>query len=82
MARAGTTEEMIDKASETARGAADQASDLAERAVDRGREAATSVKEVTGTMKEALDTSLKNQPMATLAVAVALGFVLGALWRS
>ena len=26
--------------------------------------------------------SLKNQPMATLAIAAALGFVLGAIWKT
>ena len=33
-------------------------------------------------MKGAVDNSIKDQPMATLAVAWAIGFVLGALWKS
>ena len=33
-------------------------------------------------MKGAVDKSIKDQPMATLAVAAAAGFVLGTLWKS
>jgi hypothetical protein len=32
--------------------------------------------------KGAVDRSLRQQPMATLAAAAMLGFVLGALWKS
>ena len=38
--------------------------------------------EVAGNLKGAVDRSVKDQPMATLAVAAAVGFVLGALWKS
>ena len=37
---------------------------------------------VAGNVKGAVDKSVKDQPMATLAVAAVLGFVLGALWKS
>jgi len=37
---------------------------------------------VAGNLKGALDTSLKDQPMATLAFAAVVGFVLGAIWKS
>jgi hypothetical protein len=30
----------------------------------------------------AIKTSLKRQPMTTLGFAVAMGFVLGALWKA
>jgi ElaB/YqjD/DUF883 family membrane-anchored ribosome-binding protein len=33
-------------------------------------------------VKGAVDKSIKDQPMATLAAAAAVGFVLGALWKS
>ena len=33
-------------------------------------------------MKGAVDNSIKDQPMAALAVAGEIGFVLGALWKS
>lgn len=53
-------------------------SDLAER----GRDASRSVREVTDNFGSALDRSLERQPMTTLALAVAAGFVLGALWKA
>jgi ElaB/YqjD/DUF883 family membrane-anchored ribosome-binding protein len=40
------------------------------------------MQEVAGNVKGAIDKSIKDQPMATLAVAAVLGFVLGALWKS
>lgn len=49
---------------------------------ERGREVGGEVQAVAGNLKSAVDTSVKDQPMATLAVAVALGFVIGALWKS
>jgi ElaB/YqjD/DUF883 family membrane-anchored ribosome-binding protein len=78
----GKGEGLVDQAADTMRGAVDQASDLAERTMAKGREAAATVQEVSGTMKGAIDTSLKHQPMATLAVVAAFGFLLGALWKS
>lgn len=53
-------------------------SDLA----DRGREASRSVRDVADNFGAALDNSLERQPMTTLAMAVAVGFVLGALWKA
>jgi ElaB/YqjD/DUF883 family membrane-anchored ribosome-binding protein len=40
------------------------------------------VQEVAGNLKGAVDRSVKDQPMATLAMAAVVGFVLGALWKS
>jgi ElaB/YqjD/DUF883 family membrane-anchored ribosome-binding protein len=48
----------------------------------RGREASRSVREVTDNFGTALDRSLDRQPMTTLAMAVGVGFVLGALWTA
>ena len=50
--------------------------------LEQGREAGEQVQEVAGNIKGAVDKSVKDQPMATLAVVAALGFVLGALWKS
>ena len=49
---------------------------------NQGREIQENVSEVAGNLKSAVENSVKPQPMATLAVATALGFVLGALWKS
>jgi ElaB/YqjD/DUF883 family membrane-anchored ribosome-binding protein len=61
---------------------ANQAEDVANRVTAQGRDAAERVQEVAGNFKGAVDRSVKDQPMATLAVAAVLGFVLGALWKS
>ena len=61
---------------------ADQAERMANRVAEQGRDAGERMQEVAGNFKGALDKSLKEQPMATLAMAAILGFVLGALWKS
>jgi ElaB/YqjD/DUF883 family membrane-anchored ribosome-binding protein len=56
----------------------DTVSDLAQR----GRDASRSVREVSDNFGTALDRSLEKQPMTTLALAVGVGFLLGALWKA
>jgi ElaB/YqjD/DUF883 family membrane-anchored ribosome-binding protein len=73
---------MADKASDQFRSMADQAENMANRVGEQGRDAAERVQEVAGNFKGAVDRSVKDQPMATLAVAAVIGFVLGALWKS
>jgi len=71
-----------DKATDQLGRVADQAEGMANRLAEQGRDAGERVQEVAGNMKGALDRSLKEQPMATLAMAAVLGFVLGAIWKS
>jgi ElaB/YqjD/DUF883 family membrane-anchored ribosome-binding protein len=82
----GTTSDRIadlkDKASDQFSKAADQAENMASRAAEHGREAGERMQEVAGNFKDVLDRSVKDQPMATLAGAAIVGFVLGALWKS
>jgi ElaB/YqjD/DUF883 family membrane-anchored ribosome-binding protein len=73
---------IADKAADTFRSVASKAEDLAVRVAEQGREVGDRMQEVAGHMKGAVDTSIKQQPMATLAVAAVIGFVLGALWKS
>ena len=73
---------VMERATETVRSATSQATDFADRALEQGREVGARAQNAPVAMREALDTSLKQQPMATLAVVAALGFVLGALWKS
>jgi ElaB/YqjD/DUF883 family membrane-anchored ribosome-binding protein len=82
-------EQVADKAAEYAGKAGEQfdraveGADATIRSVaEHGREAGERVQEVAGNFKTAVDKSMKDQPMATLAVVGALGFVLGALWKS
>jgi ElaB/YqjD/DUF883 family membrane-anchored ribosome-binding protein len=62
--------------------AAERAESVANRVAGQGREAGERVQEVAGNFKTALDKSVRDQPMATLATVAMVGFVLGALWKS
>jgi ElaB/YqjD/DUF883 family membrane-anchored ribosome-binding protein len=72
---AGRASAKIDRAVESAE-------QTAHSIANQTREAGESVQEVAGNVKVAIDRSVKEQPMATLAVAAALGFVIGAIWKS
>ena len=61
---------------------ADQVEGAVKSVTERGRDVGHDVQEVAGNIKTAVDTSVKDQPMATLAVAAVVGFVLGALWKT
>ena len=58
-----------------------QAQDATNRLVEQARDAGTGMQEVTGNMKGALDKSLHDQPLATLALTAIVGFFLGAIWK-
>jgi ElaB/YqjD/DUF883 family membrane-anchored ribosome-binding protein len=47
----------------------------------RGQEAINAVSEAGDHVMEAIDESLKRRPYTTLALAVVVGFLFGALWR-
>jgi ElaB/YqjD/DUF883 family membrane-anchored ribosome-binding protein len=72
---------MTDKAKDQLRSMADRAEEAADRVAEHGREAGHRVQEVAGNLRGAVDKSVKDQPMATLALAAIAGFVLGALWK-
>jgi ElaB/YqjD/DUF883 family membrane-anchored ribosome-binding protein len=50
-------------------------------AQDKGMDAVDAVREVGDNMIDALDVSLKKRPLTTLALAVGIGFLFGAMWR-
>jgi ElaB/YqjD/DUF883 family membrane-anchored ribosome-binding protein len=60
---------------------ADAMEDVATRIPDQGRAAGQQLREVAGNISGAVDKSIKEQPMATLAAAAVIGFMLGALWK-
>lgn len=62
--------------------ATDTVQDIAGRVVEQGREAAHQVQDAAGSVQSAVNQSIKDQPLATLAAAAVVGFVLGALWKS
>ncbi|MBS0270581.1 MAG: hypothetical protein JSS54_16620 [Proteobacteria bacterium] len=57
----------------------DEASDRAQEIAGQARQ---QVGDVAGNVKGAIDKSVKDQPIATLVMAAAVGFVIGALWKS
>lgn len=46
-----------------------------------GERSFDAVRDTTDTMLEALETSVRTRPIATLGVALGLGFLFGATWR-
>jgi ElaB/YqjD/DUF883 family membrane-anchored ribosome-binding protein len=83
----GGRSDFPDKASDLKDKATDQLKKVAERVEGYASSAAdhlrdTGAGEVAGNLKGAVDRSVKDQPMATLAMAAAIGFLLGALWKS
>jgi ElaB/YqjD/DUF883 family membrane-anchored ribosome-binding protein len=44
-------------------------------------EAAAAVRDVRDTFSDAIEESVQERPFATLAVALGVGFVMGAMWR-
>jgi ElaB/YqjD/DUF883 family membrane-anchored ribosome-binding protein len=62
--------------------AASRAENVANKVAEQGRDAGERMQEVAGNLKGAIDKSITDQPMATLATAAVFGFVLGALWKS
>jgi ElaB/YqjD/DUF883 family membrane-anchored ribosome-binding protein len=66
-----------------------QAMDLAKDNLDgvlgsaqaKGRQVAEAVGEVRDNLASAIDESLEERPYTTLALAVAMGFIVGAMWR-
>jgi ElaB/YqjD/DUF883 family membrane-anchored ribosome-binding protein len=76
------TDDFIDKGAEQFKKVADRVEGLATGAAGQMREVSDRTGEVAGNFKGALDKSVKDQPMATLALAAAVGFILGALWKS
>jgi ElaB/YqjD/DUF883 family membrane-anchored ribosome-binding protein len=60
---------------------ADRAQGESGRIAEHGRNAGERMQEVAGNIKGAIDKSVKEQPMATVALTAVAGFILGALWR-
>lgn len=50
-------------------------------ASEMGSEAADAMREVRDTLADAVEDSVQNRPFTTLAMALAAGFVVGAIWR-
>jgi ElaB/YqjD/DUF883 family membrane-anchored ribosome-binding protein len=84
--RAGDYSRTADDLANKATNLAEQTGEKIERTVqnlaDQGREATEQLQNVADNFKTAVDKSVKDQPLTTLAVAAGVGFVIGALWKS
>ena len=56
--------------------------EAAHSVADQGREVSENVQAVANNMKDALEKSMREKPLTTLAMAAAAAFVLGAIWKS
>lgn len=74
--------DLREKAGEQIAKVADQVEGAATQLAKHGRDVGENVQEVADNMKTAVNKSVREQPMTTLAVAAAVGFVLGAVWKS
>lgn len=75
-------DELADKAANFAERTGEEIQRVAQNVADQGREATEQFQEVAHNFKSAVDKSVKDQPLTTLAVAAGVGFVIGALWKS
>lgn len=74
--RSGST--LAERAYDAAR---DKVDDVVGAGVDKVRDEAEGVVRVADDLRSSVRRSLKEQPMMTLAIAAAVGFVLGAIWK-
>ena len=81
MAQSSHQDTPKERATERFERLAEKATDQFRNLADRSRDAGERMQEVAGNLKGAVDKSVKEQPMATLALAAIAGFVLGALWK-
>jgi ElaB/YqjD/DUF883 family membrane-anchored ribosome-binding protein len=80
--RYGGGSDLADKATDQLKKVADRVEGVAGAAADQMRDVTDRTGEVAGNFKRAVDKSVKEQPMTTLVMAAAIGFLLGALWKS
>ena len=85
----GSGDELVDRITDVGVRAADTMGRMAghveetrDELMAQGAELSASVQKVGKNFSKALDKSVSEQPMTTLGLAIATGFVLGALWKA
>jgi ElaB/YqjD/DUF883 family membrane-anchored ribosome-binding protein len=73
-----TSEETLAEIKDRARRIRDDMDEFVSSATGRGRDA---LRDVSSDVNEAMQTSLREHPLAVLAIAAGLGFIFGATWR-
>ncbi len=76
------TREAADELADKAANLAERTGEQIERFAEQGRQATEQIQVVAENFKTAVDKSVKDQPLTTLAIAAGVGFVIGALWKS
>jgi ElaB/YqjD/DUF883 family membrane-anchored ribosome-binding protein len=79
---ASTMADLKDTAMDQIGKAGARAGRMAESVAGQATEAGEKVQEAAATVNTTVRQLIKDQPIATLAVVAALGFVLGAFWKS
>jgi len=78
---AETSDTALNEAKAQLRRIKDNVDAMISGAGEKGREASEAVRDVTDNFAEAVEESLRSRPLTTLAMAVGIGFVFGAVWR-
>lgn len=73
--------DMADTATDKLKEAGASAQEMADNVATQARKYGEKAQEAAKQFKPFVEKSLKEQPMATLAGAAVIGFVLGALWK-
>jgi len=73
--------EMADTATDKLKDIGESAQDIAGKVTEQARVYGEKAQAAASEFKPFVEKSLKEQPMATLAGAAVIGFVLGALWK-
>jgi len=74
-------DKMVDGAREQIDRVGHDAEQFAGDAMRKAREAGAKAQDLASQFRPAVERSLKDQPMTTLAGAAVVGFLLGALWK-
>lgn len=77
----GAMRDLQSKAGDKIKSAQRAAEDTGGQVTRQARQAGEGLQEVADNLKGALDKSIRDQPMATLALTAVAGFFLGALWK-
>jgi ElaB/YqjD/DUF883 family membrane-anchored ribosome-binding protein len=73
--------DMAEAATDKFKTATENAEEIAARVAEQAREYGEKAHDAVKSIKPYVEQSMKDQPIVTLTVASAIGFVLGALWK-
>jgi ElaB/YqjD/DUF883 family membrane-anchored ribosome-binding protein len=74
-------QDLANTATDQLHNVSENAQEMASKVVEQAREYGDKAQQAVASFKPYVQNSMKEQPMATLAVASIIGFALGALWK-